>query len=124
MIALLVLLLLTSGLLVRVLLGELSRPSRNCGGRLVYGSGSRRVSQPDRPIPRRRGTLRPVGSAAAALRFEVHISGSESNRGGCSRRPRPTLSNSRALWLTDPLGLAAGLLSGAPPPSRNPTDRR
>ena len=43
---------------------------------------------------------------------EPDISGSESNRGGCSRRPRATLSDSRALWLTDPLGLAAGLLSG------------
>ena len=99
-------------MLVRVQLGELSRPSRNSGGRSVYGSGSRRASRRDRPTPRGRGSLRPVGSAAAALRFEVHISGSESNRGGCSRRPRPTLSNSRALWLTDPPGLTAGLPSG------------
>ncbi len=54
----------------------------------------------------------PVAVAAAALGSEPRISGSASNRRGRSRRPRPTLSDSRALWLTDPLGLTAGLLSG------------
>ena len=96
----------------RVALGELSRSSRNCGGRLVYRTGSRRSGGPDRTKPRRSGSLRPGGSDAGALHFEADISGSESNRGGCSCPPRATLSNSRALWLTDPLGLAAGLLSG------------
>ncbi len=65
------------------------------------------------PNPRHHAGLRPGTPPPRALCFEADISGSESNRGGCSRRPRPTLSDSRALWFTDPLISTAGLLSGS-----------
>ena len=89
--------------LKRVRLGELSRPSSKYEGRLVNGVSSRRASGLGRSKPRRGGSLRRGRRAASALCFEIANSGSERNRGGCSRRPKPTLSNSLALWLTDPL---------------------
>jgi hypothetical protein len=106
----------------RVALGEFPTPPRNCGGVLVYRAGSRQAGRQDHPKPRRRGSLRPAGWETGALRFEAGIPRSERNRGGRSRRPRPALSSSRALWLTPPANLTAGLLSGRySPPFRSRT---
>ena len=75
-------------------------------GRPLAGRGSR-----SRKAESPRG-LRPIGPAAGALGSEPWISGSESNRGGCSRRSRATLSDSHALGLADPRGQRQGCPRG------------
>ena len=93
--------LLTTGSLFRDQVGELSTPSRTCGGVLVYRAGSRPGRRRDRPNPRLRGSFRPAGSGARALDSEPRISGDRGQpfqalvwftppvRQGSARGPRP-----------------------------------
>ena len=65
------------------------RPSAPRTGRLRFGT------RRDRQKPCRGGSLRPGGSDAGALHFEADISGSDSNRLGYPRGPRPSVSAGR-----------------------------
>jgi len=96
----------------RVALGELSRPPRTRGGRLVNGEAVSAAARQKRRKSRGYGGFQSLTAPGRALGFEAAEQGYESNPEGCSRSRFATLSNSRALWFTDRLRLAAGLLSG------------
>lgn len=96
----------------RVALGELSRPPRTCGGRLVNGDAVSAAARQSRPKSRGYGGFRQVPAPGRALDFEDPEKGYESNPEGCTRSRFATLSNSRALWFTNRLRLTGGLLLG------------